>query len=843
MSEENDSSESPSPAAGKPIVRKPAPKLVAPKLPARKIVLNAPNAIPASKVKLMSAGGKPVPAAKAAAPTPGAPASSPNPSPKQTPSPEEEARLREEEEARLRAEEEERRKAEEEYNRQMEEYNRQLEEYNRQMEEIKRQEEEARRKEEEEARRKAEEEARQRAEEEKKRQAALAAQLEAEKEAKRKAAEAIRLQAEAARLEAEAAQMEADALQRALGGAKKTPAARSTEASPKPKLTLPGAARAAAPTPAARAASSPSPKLTIPGTAKTAPIPATKAGPAGPKLTLPATSAKTVAIPAAGENPAPSAGATGRPKLTLAGAPQTQAGPATSGAPAAATPEAAPMPKPKLSLPAELTRPAAGATLASEATAQEGEEPAPEPTEEERQARDAYYAKLQQQAAQTPVYKRKGVLILVGCFVLLVGGLAAIVIHNRMETAAKEEFRQSVNRLLRVSQEINKAGVETLAQAKAKNIDLKNISMENADTLLDSIHNPAKYGGIPVAQNAALFLGIMAEADERIQNKLFADLAKNAAVINPSLFNWMLQRLSVSGIDAVKDKLLALSDKIAKKPKFQNQAKAIASIWEVLALHVDQKDLPRILSLLKNPKTDEAVTKALANSLMSIVLNEKDAKSLPTLGDKIFDAVPQDRRGLVGQILANARSPKALAWIKNELKDQKKWAVTLPLLGIWGDDSVVDYLLERMDEAQKADPRYRLPTHVEGAVKNLLNKDRDRPVELADKLIAIAFDKVNADTSDYTSVRDKTEEGSVDYVAKGSPDYDKLQARRKELDAIRRQKLQFVNMLGGLQNHAWVTASLDKMAKDPDADLQIEVKAARKKAAENTKKAAAKSGK
>lgn len=824
MSEKNDSSESPSPAAGKQPVKKPAPKLAVPKLPARKIVLNAPNAIPTSKVKLMSAGGKPVAPTKAAA----APAGAAKPSPaakKEAASPEEEARRREEEEARLRAEEEERQKAEAEYQRQMEEYNRQMEEYNRQMEEIRRQEEEALLREEEEARRKAEEEARKRAEEEKKRQAALAAQLEAEKEAKRKAAEAIRLQAEAARLEAEAAQMEAEAL-RAVGGPGETnaPAPSAINTGAKPRLTLPSAAKASTvPTTKAGPAQ---PKLTLPGTAKTSAIPATKAGAPQPKWTLPGTTAKTIAMPDA-QNTA----AAGAPKPTLPGLSQPQQ--ADSGA--------TPAPKPKLSLPPELTRPSAETTLASEtAAAQEGSITPDEPSEEEQAARDAYYARLQQQASQTPVYKRKGVLIGVGAFIVVVGALGAMVINNRMETAAKEEFRQSVNRLLRVSQEINKAGVETLAQAKAKNIDLKKISMENANTLLDAIHNPAKYGGIGVAQNAALFLGIMAEADERIQNRLFSDLAKNAATINPSLFNWMLQRLSISGISSVKDKMLALSDKIAKKPKFKNQAKAIASIWEVLALHVDDKDIPRILELLKNSKTDEAVTKSLVNSLMSIVLHEKNTQKLPALGDRIFEAVPEERRALVGQILANARSPKALAWIKNELKDQKKWALTLPLLGIWGDDTVFDYLLERLEEAKKADPRYRLPTHVENAVRNLLNKDRDRPLQVADKMIAIAFNKIGADTSDYISVRDKTEEGSVDYVEKGSPDYDKLQARRAELDAIRRQKLQFVAMLGGLQNHPWVAAWFDKLAKDPDEDLQIEVKAARQKAAENTKKAAAK---
>lgn len=822
MSEENDSPESPSPAADKQPVRKPAPKLAVPKLPARKIVLNAPGAIPASKVKLMSAGGKPVAPTKAAA-APLAGAAKPSPAAKKDElSPEEEARRREEEEARLRAEEEERRKAEEEYNRQMEEYNRQMEEYNRQMEEIKRQEEEARRREEEEARRKAEEEARKRAEEEKKRQAALAAQLEAEKEAKRKAAEAIRLQAEAARLEAEAAQMEAEALRAMRGEEKKAPAPTTQKAATKPRLTLPATAKTSA-IPATKAGPA-QPKLTLPGTAKTAAIPPTKAGYAQPKLTLPVTAAKTIAMPDPKSN-AEAGG--GRLQSTLPSLAQAKPADAAS----------APMPKPKLSLPTELTRPA-GATLASEATAQE--DAAAEPSEEEQAAREAYYAKLQQQASETPIYKRKGVLIGVGAFVILVGALGAMVVNNRMETAAKEEFRQSVNRLLRVSQEINKAGVETLAQAKAKNIDLKHISMENADTLLDSIHNPAKYGGVRVAQNAALFLGIMAEADERIQNKLFADLSKNAATINPTLFNWMLQRLSVSGIDSIKDKMLTLSDKIAKKPKFKNQAKAIASIWEVLALHVDEKDVPHILELLKNPKTDETVTKSLANSLMSVVLHAKNPQELPALGDKIFEAVPEERRALVGQILANSRSPKALAWIKNELKNQKKWAVTLPLLGIWGDDSVVDYLLERLEEAKQADPRYRLPTHVEDAIKNLLNKDRDRPLEVADKMIGIAFDKIGADTSDYISVRDKTEEGSVDYVKKGAADYDKLQARRKELDAIRRQKLQFVSLLSNLQNHPWVVAWFDKLAKDPDEDLQIEVKAAREKAAENTKKAAAK---
>lgn len=820
MSAQNDSPQNESSTPGKAPLRKPAPKLAVPKLPPRKIVLNAPGAtpgaMPVSKVKLMSAGGRPV-APTAAKPLSAQPKTQ---APKSQPaaSPEEEAAQREKEEARLRAEEEERRKAEEEYNRQMEEYNRQMEEYNRQMAELKRQEEEERLKKEQEERLRAEEEARRRAEEEKKRQIALAAKLAAEKEAKRKAAEAIRLQAEAARLEAEAAQMEAEALDQALGETSPAPkASPAAQATAKPKLTLPGAKAGAVPATKAgpAAGGAPKPKLTLPGVPKTSsnPAAATPNAAQAPKLAKPATSLpKTTAKP-------------GEPKATLAQAPAADAAP-----------------KPKLSLPPRATQPSADqATLASEAAAAENPgNDAKEPTEEEQLARDAYYAKLQQQASQTPIYKKKGVLIAVGCFVVLVGGLAAMVVHNHAVNAEKEAFRQSVNKLLRVSQEINKAGVETLAQAKAKKIDLKEISMANADTLLDSIHNPAKYGGNGVAQNAALFLGIMAEADERIQNKLFADMARNADIINPSLFNWMLQRLSVSGIDSVKDKLLKLSDKIAKKPRFANQAKAIASIWEVLALHVDEKDVPRILGLLKNPKTDESVTKALSNSLMSIVTHVKNAAELPALGDKIFEAVPDDRRKLVGGVLANSRSPKALAYFKSELKDHKKWALTMPLLGIWGDDSVFDYLLEKLQEAKTADARYRLPTHVEGAIRNLLNKDRDRPVELADKMIAVVFDKINADTSDYTTVRDKTDENGVDYVAKGSPDYDKLQARRKELDVIRQQKLQFISMLGNMQNHKWVTTWLDKMSKDPDEDLQTEVRASREKVAANTKKGAEK---
>lgn len=827
MSEENDSPHNESTSPGKPLVRKPAPKLAVPKLPPRKIVLNAPGttpgAMPVSKVKLMSAGGKPV-APVAAKPLSPQPKSSAPAEAAPSLSAEEEAARKAAEEERLRAEEEERLKAEEEYNRQMEEYNRQMEEYNRQMEEIRRKEEEERQKQQEEERLRAEEEARKRAEEEKKRQAALAAKLEAEKEAKRKAAEAIRLQAEAARLEAEAAQMEADALQQAIGD------------TPEP-----------AQAPASTRRTAPKPKLTLPGAAKTASAPATKAAPAGSKGAQPSLTLSVGGKPA--QAPATTATAAPQPKLAVPGAaiPKTEAAANPAQPKPAAVPAASAQgaPKPKLSLPPRATQPPAGqatlASVASAAAAADGSETeTTEPSEEEQLARDAYYAKLQQQAAQTPIYKKKGVLIGIGCFVALVAGLAAMVIHNHMEVAEKEAFRQSVNKLLRVSQEINKAGVETLAQAKAKNIDLKEISMANADTLLDSIHNPAKYGGNRVAQNAALFLGIMAEADERIQNKLFADLAKNAEIINPVLFNWMLQRLSVSGIDSVKDKLLKLSDRIAKKPRFDNQAKAISSIWEVLALHVSEKDVPRILSLLKNPKTDDTVTKALANSLMAIVTHIKDPKNLPALGDKIFEAVPADRRKLVGDVLANSRSPKALAYFKNELKDQKKWALTMPLLGIWGDDSVFDYLQEKLDEAKKADARYRLPAHAEGAIRNLLNKDRDRPVELADKMIAIVFDKITADTSDYTTVRDKTDENGVDFVGKNSPDYNKLQARRKELDAIRLQKLQFVSMLGNMQNHAWVTTWLDKMAKDPDQDLQIEVKSAREKVVANTKKAAEK---
>ncbi|MCD7797865.1 MAG: hypothetical protein LUG84_00435, partial [Akkermansiaceae bacterium] len=677
------------------------------------------------------------------------------------------------------AEDEARIQAEKEYARQMEEYNRQMEEYNRQMEELRRRQEEEHRREEEERRKAEEEEARKRAEEEARRRAE-------EEEAARKAAEMARKEAELKRLEAEAKRLEAEALQKeleAMGGA--APA----QSAPAPK-------------PESSPAPKPAPKSASPLRAGI--LPAAR-GPLG--------KAPSPARNGGGQTPAPAnalRARTGSPALP-------KARPAGGAA----------------SLPRPAEKPA-------DAPAGGGE-PAPEEGGDD-EARRAYLEKLQARAQKPPIYKNKAVMCMVGFLVVLVAGLSVYVLNKRAADEKERQRREEVNALLKVSQEINKKGADNLEMARKKGIDLSKASMKNAQILFRAILRPSEFdqNGNAVAQNAALFLGIMAEMNPEIRKWLLDEMTKHADTILPQHFNWMLQRLAVTNIESLKQKLLKMSDTIAKKPKFANQAKAVQSIWDVLVLHVDTSDVPRILELMKNPKTDEGLTKSLANNLLHIVAEvETDPRKKQEIGDRIFESVPEKRRGLAGDALSCSASPKALDFYKKELKDPKKWAIVMPRLGMWGDDSACDFLLQQYEEAKKADagkPQLRLTDHVTAAIRNTINKDRDYPLGKVDRMIAVTFDKINENTADYAALIDKTDEASAHFIGKNHPDYKKSMERLNAIQASRRQKVGLAKMLSTKRAFPWVTAWLGRLAKDPDQDLQIEVKNARRKVDENTKK-------
>lgn len=832
----------------------PTPKIAVPKTAVRKVLLNTQGAIPQSKVKLMSSTGAPVPVRKPATPTQSAP-----------------TKLSPEEEARLKAEEEAKRKAEEEYARQMEEYNRQMEEYNKQMEALRQKEEEERRKAEEEAKRKAEEEeARRKAAEE-------AARLKVEEEAKRQKELALKV-AEMKRMEAEAKRLEAEALRKeleALGGneigtepakkAAKTPSiphiSVSSHSTPKQSESEQVAANPL--TASLRA------QMNLPSANKgTTPASHPKVGASVPKSGISIPQSR-ISVPhskdASHKTPAPAATPIVLKKQGVApsSTPQTATPPSPIQAkPISVAPShtiSAPTPT-GTSNPIGVTKPKPiGAPIKSPsvtasnkvappvAQKPQGDQPDEEQPDGEEMseadiARQAYLEKLQAQAEKQPLYKNKAVIAVFVFLVVLVASLLSYVLKQNAANEKERRRRAEVNALLKVSQDINRNGVDNLKMAKDKGIDLSKATMKNAKILFRAILHPSEFdaNGNAVAQNAALFLGIMAEMNPEIQSYLLTELAKNADTILPQHFNWMLQRLAVSGIESIKDKLLAMSDTITKKPAFSNQPKCVQSIWDVLVLHVDTSDVPRIIALLKDEKADDRLTKTLVNNLLHIVVDvETDLQKKKDIGDQIFEALPEKRRKAADIVLANSASPKALTYFKEQLSDPKKWAITMPYLGMWGDDTVYDLLMQKLEEAPKLDPdsKYRLTAHVTDAIRNTLNKDRDYPIEKVNKMVSVIFDKINEDTSDFASIVEKTDEGSANYIGDSNPtEYAALKKRLTSIEASRRQKIMMTKLLSTKRAFPWVTNWLDRLSKDTDTKLQSEVKIARKKVEENTKK-------
>lgn len=830
----------------------PTPKIAVPKTPVRKVFLNTQGAVPQSKVKLMSSTGAPVPTRKPAAPTP-----KPTPTTPTKLSPEEEARIKAEEEAKRQAEEEAQRKAEEEYARQMEEYNRQMEEYNKQMEALRQKEEEERRKAEEE-RRKAEEEAKRKAAEEAARRKAEeeAARLKAEEDARRQKELALKV-AEMKRMEAEAKRLEAEALRKeleAMAGdqidtppakqATKTPSVSRISVTPHPapkqnepeqSPTNPLAASLRAqmglPTGSKGSGSTPQPKVgaSVPKSGIAKPqataVPHKATAPTTTPITL-KKAAVTPATPQQTAKPAPAA--------------QTKPIPGTATRPVGIPKTIGTLPKPSAGSPPHKTAPAV-APESQENQTDEDQVTSDEMSEADA-ARQAYLEKLQAQAEKQPLYKNKAVIAVFVFLVVLVGSLLSYVLQQNAANEKERRRRAEVNALLKVSQEINRNGVDNLKMAKDKGIDLSKATMKNAKILFRAILHPSEFdtNGNAIAQNAALFLGIMAEMNPDIQSYLLTELAKNADTILPQHFNWMLQRLAVSGIASIKDKLLVMSDTIAKKPKFSNQPKCIQSIWDVLVLHVDTSDVPRIITLLKDKGTDDRLTKTLVNNLLHIVVDvETDLGKKKELGDQIFEALPEKRLKAADIVLANSASPKALNYYKEQLADPKKWAITMPFLGMWGDDTVYDLLMQKLEEAPKLDPdaRYRLTSHVTDAIRNTLNKDRAYPIEKVDKMVSVIFEKINENTSDFASIVDKTDEGSAHYIGDSNPtEYATLKKRLSDIESARRQKIMMTKLLATKRAFPWVTTWLDRLSKDPDANLQNEVKNARRKVEENTKK-------
>ena len=557
---------------------------------------------------------------------------------------------------------------------------------------------------------------------------------------------------------------------------------------------------------------------------------------------------------AAEEAPAPAEEAPATEEAPAAEeAPVTEEAPAPAEEAPAETPAPAPAPKPKTK--------AAGLSVAKPKAAAKKKKAAPAPAEDgamvdapnnkmlseaELDARDAYLAALQAQASATPVWKRPLFLLGVGGIVLM-GAICSVVVvqHNAQEARIKAHADYIIT-LLKRAQSINQQGVETTADAKSKNVDIT-CTPKDAKALMEVVVNPTAtnekgkplYGGNAegVAQNACLLLGLAAAADDSICDLVFETAGANAQKIRPSLFNWLLQRLAISDSKTVQKNLQKLADTVAALPEWPKKTEVLSYVWNAMGLRVTKEDVPAILKLLKDDKTDSQLAKALAVCLDNVLEMMDDPNEKKAIGDTIFDSLNGDKKRLRPLVptLAKACSPKALAHYQKELEDTKTWrkGQGLTFIGYWGDDSLTDYVLKLRDSAPDDTAREQ----VRMCIGSMVAQNRDRSDADADKLIALYFDNVEGDTSAIQDIINKTDPDSTLFVGEGAQ-LEKLKEERKKLEDVRKQKQALINVLTSLHDHAWVMHRLEMYAADKDDDIAALAKKGIEKVKSNSVKAA-----
>ncbi len=640
------------------------------------------------------------------------------------------------------------------------------------------------------------------------------AEAEAAAEAARRQAEA---EAEAARLAQEEYERQMEEYNRQMEEYNRQMAALKAEEEARAAAEAKAAAEAAAAAAAAEKAAASLP----PAEAASTPAPPAKAAPA-----------KAIAKPAL--KPA---------GVRLSASSKSPTAKSVAAKPAAAKPAVV---KPTAGVPAgkpsasKAVAPAPGAEAAPEAPDASPSSPmgSHELSEEELAARDAYLAKLQAAAAKPPVWKRLPFWLFVGGLLVIAGVCGSIVVQSRAEAKAKLEHQEYVNKLLRRAQDINQKGIETMDDARSKNVDIV-CSKSDADCLLEVVVNPFVkdekghnvYGGNPegVAQLACLLLGLASEQDPSIDKQIFNTLSRDCTRIKPTLYRWLIQRMAVSNNKGINSKFKKLADSVAKK-KWNKRAEVLSYIWEAMGLRVTEKDIPAIVELLGDPDIDGRLANTLASCLDNILLLMDDEDRKREVGDKIFDVLPEKYRSSLMGSLASACSPKALAFYKERAKNPKNWKTDKAFFGNYGSDDIIPYLQELRASAAGDEKALK---HIDDAIRSVVGLDRERTDEEAAKLLSLVFDKIQMDTSDWQTIINKTDPDAADFVGEGSPEYQSLMERRKELEECRQQKLMLIHTLGRMHDRAWVVNLLEKYKKDADTDIAIAAREAREKVTQN----------
>ncbi len=491
-------------------------------------------------------------------------------------------------------------------------------------------------------------------------------------------------------------------------------------------------------------------------------------------------------------------------------------------------------PAPAEEAPAEAAPGEEEATAAPAPKKKKKKAPRPTLTEEEMaQVKAALEAEEKQ-----PVWKTVPFMIGAGLLVATIGICTVLVVQKQAEDARIQAHIDYTNTLLRRAQEINMKGVENMADAAKKGVDVT-CTMEDAKALMEVVVDPyvkgengkPRYGARAegVAQNACLLLGLAAEKDAAVRDMIFDTMGKQCTKIKPTLFHWLLQRIAISDADGVNTSLKKLSKVVAEKKTakpWKDQGKILSQIWECIGLRVTQADVKEIIDLLKTDMADGPLTQILCNCLDNVLMMMDDADAKAAVGDEIFTAMPEKLRknSTMVTTLARACSTKALEYYKKELSTAKGWSGAAPnILGSWGSDDILEYVLEQK-EVYSNDKA--ILVCINDVIGTIFKQDRPRTQEQADKLIEMSFKDAFADTSGLKAIIFKTDPASIEYVGDDSPELPALKEKQKELEALRKQKVILIKVLGSLSDHDWVVNTLKKYTADKDEEVSYEAERA-----------------
>lgn len=469
--------------------------------------------------------------------------------------------------------------------------------------------------------------------------------------------------------------------------------------------------------------------------------------------------------------------------------------------------------------------------------------PEEEAAEAEAAARDAYLAELERQANATPVWKKLPFIVGVGVLVLAAGCCTWYVLNENAKQERVQQHRDYIKSVLLRAQDINQKGVDTLADAKAKGVDVT-CSKKDTKALMEVIVDPYVkgetgtnlYGPDPiktVGYTSCLLLGLAAESDPEICKYIFDIVGKKCDKIDSGLFRWLLQRIAVAGNNDVNVHLRKLAETVNGKPNWATKNKALSAVWECIGLRVGKNDVPELITLLSDEKMDKQLANTLSICLDNILrmMDDSEKAEKVSIGNQIFEGLTEKLRDDCCTIMAKACSDKALAHYKSQLNDLSGWNNTnLTFISYWGDDEILDYVLELQNKAKgSADHE----ADIKLVISTIFRQNRERSDADAEKILKLFCEEPFANTDKLQDIINKTDPDSSLFIGEGA-ELEKLKEERKTLEQSRKDKAGIIKNLASLRDFKWVTNLLNRYAKDADSDVAYAAKQALEQVQKNT---------